>query len=121
MQSTNEPQFGSFGQLGNVLGGPQGRESSRSFKKWFISCIVLPYAYRIPETIKYLCEKLDIEDDSQIKKFLPQNQTQSGQNQGVPLLPHEAANKVPASQSPQKPKKRGRDSFHQPIEPIYQI
>lgn len=35
-------------------------------------CIVKPYAYRIPLTIKYLAEKLEINEDREIV-FLLQN------------------------------------------------
>lgn len=33
-----------------------------SFKDWFLSQFVLPYAYRIPQTVEYLLKKLEMED-----------------------------------------------------------
>ena len=41
-----------------------------SFTTWIKQQIIKPYVYRIPETIRYLCQKLEIQDDTEIKFFL---------------------------------------------------
>lgn len=41
------------------------RSNGQSFKEWFKNQFVLPYAYRVPETISFLCKKLEVEDVTQ--------------------------------------------------------
>lgn len=36
--------------------------STHSFRDWFLNQFVMPYAFRIPETVKYLLTKLEMED-----------------------------------------------------------
>ena len=41
-----------------------------TFINWIKQWIIKPYAYRIPKTITYLCHKLEISEDSQIKLLI---------------------------------------------------
>jgi hypothetical protein len=34
--------------------------SSNQFKEWFKNEVILPYRYRLPKLIIYLCDKLEI-------------------------------------------------------------
>jgi hypothetical protein len=37
-------------------------DSQNSFKDWFLNQFVMPYTYRIPQTVQYLLSKLEMED-----------------------------------------------------------
>ena len=45
-------------------------KKENKFLKFFINHVVIPYGSRIPKTIQYLCEKLEIEDMEQIMLFI---------------------------------------------------
>lgn len=38
------------------------KNNGQTFQEWFKTQFVLPYAYRMPDTISFLCNKLEIED-----------------------------------------------------------
>ena len=71
----------------------------------------MPYAHRIPATIRYLCAKLDIEDDESILRFLPA--CSKLENSGKQELAAETQPPVVKSR-----KKRGRIQLNEVAEPV---
>lgn len=53
------------------------------FLKFFISQIVIPFGSRIPETIKFLCQELEIDDMNKILLFINKKKSGSGEQAAV--------------------------------------
>eukprot|EP00347_Sterkiella_histriomuscorum_P012694 403367578 len=55
------------------IGQTHHTSSELNFPNWFMDSIVLPYAYKMPDFVKQLCEKLDLQEfkiDQQIEHYL---------------------------------------------------